>query len=207
MTVSHKYIHKVNINDVTRLALESNETAGHNSSDLGLNLTELDLNFTGLGENSSAYAAKNVSNDHDFTKMFTPSAPPSRVPSLSPSLMPSQLPSLMPSSAPTFTMVESCPDFVVPEEPESTNDADVAGSAEVVSFFYEIITSADNTDVEGAVAAMETRILQDTASSFLSCNGRRRLQGNNGNIARVESDPPDVVDDVNGKKFSFDDNL
>jgi len=94
-------------------------------------------------------------------------------------------------------MVESCPEFVVETDNTAVTAVTSGGSGEIVPFFYEIVTLAENSDVEGTIAAVETRILQDVAASFLSCAGRRRLQATDGTIARIESDPPDVVDEGN----------
>ena len=56
-----------------------------------------------------------------------------------------------------------------------------------------------------AIEELEGRVLQQTAADFLTCQGSRRttsirhLQDETAQIVRIESDPKDVEDKLNGK--------
>ena len=56
----------------------------------------------GLNLNVTDYAARNISNDHDFTKLFTPSSSPSVKPTKAPTGKPSSKPTIRPSPIPTM---------------------------------------------------------------------------------------------------------
>ena len=138
------------------------------------------------------YAAKNVSNDFDFTKLFAPSTQPSLSPSVAFNTF---------ASCPTSTFNVSLSEGNDEQLPvDSVNEL----TSYVTTFSYELVTPVDDTDLSETLEALEERILDSVASSVLVCDdgdgiGDRRLQDGSGRIVRIDSDPPDVVDEVNGE--------
>ena len=176
---------------------------------------EFDITFNDT--DSNLYAAKNVSNDHDFSKLFAPSVSPSSIPTLIPSTEPSSVPSASPSvsptSSPTLSTVRSCVEIAneVPvndEEEDTAEDVvvEIANNltSQVVMFTYELVTPVGE-DVNEALIDLERVLLDATASSVLSCDRRRRLQDEDevGQIVRIESDPVDAPDEKNGACFLY----
>jgi len=160
---------------------------------------------------NSTYAAKNVSNDHDFSKLFVPSSTPSQYPSALPSVsssaeptvhsstvpsyIPSYAPSITPTAIPIPPEVKSCPGL--------TTEIIANLATFNTSFDYEIVTPIENVSIADALEQLETSMLEHLANSFLSCDGRRRmlmnrqLQNDTGTIVRLSSAPSDEVDLMN----------
>jgi len=159
-------------------------------------------------ENSNIidYAATNISSDHDFTKLLTPSHQPSFSPSLIPSYQPSFSPSFTPSTTPTTTPTTiptsiACPGFLNEnnEENENNSSNDIIANGfppYEITYDYEIVTSTETKEVASALVMLERQILDDMAR-FLECEGRKKLQISSGKILSIDSLPLDKVDERN----------
>lgn len=170
-TPTHQISNLYNLQNIDRAILEQNDSPSVSYKEI--------------------YTAKNVSNDHDFTKLFTPSSGPSISPSSSPSLFSSFMPTTEPTPSPTRAMIKSCPD--APDEIELAKFE--------VAFDYEIVT-ASTVDISLAISAMEELILKDVAGMFLNCGEseqaiRRKLEDTTEKILRIDSAPTDVINRIN----------
>ena len=181
------------------------------SSELSLSEEIIPLN--------SSYAAKNVSNDHDFSKLFQPSISPSQFPTITPSSFPSSTPTVVSSAIPSTepTLFSSGAPSIVPTHiplpetvetcPGLTSESIDNLTSVVVTVDYEIVTPIANISIAEALNSLEGRINEHVAGALLSCGGRRltlsrRLEDANGTIVGLDSAPADVVDRLNGE-FSF----
>jgi len=92
----------------------------------------------------------------------------------------------------------TCPGFADEENEENENNniiTDISPPFEI-TYDYEIVTPAEIGDVGSALQMLEEQIMNDMAS-FLECEGRRKLQISSRKILRIDSSPPDVVDERN----------
>lgn len=130
------------------------------------------------------YVAKNVSNDYDFTKIF---------------LDPSMLSGGSSSSSPGVNTTMSCPGI---------DNSDPTTSETLIkyetTFDYEIVTPTDGSSLNEALKTLESRIMEETATGFLTCERRRDARDRNlqnkeesGQIVLIDSSPIDVEDKVN----------
>lgn len=184
------------------------------------------LNET-LTDNFSVYAAKNVSNDFNFTKLLVTSKPtssptliPTQLPTTSPTLSPTITTSSPPTNLPTFVSssvpsirlsnknsIRSCPEPTsITSDNRPSQEEPVVSMTKYITFFnYEVVTPNQGIDIEEAIQNLEEKILEETSKSVLSCNDgtstfpsrRRRLLEGDAKIVRMESDPPDVMNEIN----------
>lgn len=189
------------------------------------------LNETLTG-NFTKYAAKNVSNDFDFTKLLftseptpSPTLPPTLSSTLPPTLSPTLFPTITTSSDPTIhptplsssvpsvsqqlsSSIRSCPEPTTSETAETEEEEEVTLTKYVTFFNYEVVTPNQGIDIVESIQNLEERILDETASSIMNCDGTgsfvsRRLLDGDAKIVRVESDPPDVKNELNGTNKLF----
>jgi len=175
--------------------------------------------------NITFYAAKNVSNDFNFTKLFLPSNQISKqtlspTPTLKPTLVPTFLSTTEPTSiltanptiGPTVIssslkpsnflitndVVKSCPTI------QLTSDL----KKYVTPFSYEIITPMKGVEIGQSLKVLEERILDHAAQNFLKCDEQektedRKLLKEASQIVRIDSDPIDVIDELHSKYNVF----
>ena len=150
-----------------------------------------------LADNILENTTESSSSDYIYFRKIVPSHSPSFSPSALTDTAISLNPSSLPSAEKIPLTIRSCPG--------QTSDLITNNFVKLtIQFNYEIVTAVGNSNFDNALKTLENRILDDIATSFLSCGNRRTMMDTSfqfykDNIVLINSAPNDVIDINNGK--------